>query len=423
MADRLECRLYLLVIIALATTAAAGLIVDGPQKTFSDFILLQTSGARLINDFTVTGIGGAFLNAASVACIGLLLVRFSDVRLGGPTLAAVFTMWGFGFFGKSPVNILPIIAGVWIVSRMVGKSLGSYSLVALFGTALGPVVTYVMFEMPISPAIAIPLGVACGILVGMLLPAIASALLQFHQGYNLYNIGFACGFLGLFLSSLLEATGTSRPLGLVWNTTPHPLLQAVIPALSFLLIGAGFLVCKKSPKDIVEEVLQLQKLSGRLPTDMFDIANTASPLINMGALGLAAWLFVVLVGGPFNGPVLGAMLTVMGFGAFGKTLRNTWPIVAGVCLAAWLFGKQLSAPGPLLASLFSTTLAPIAGRFGIKAGMVAGALHLLLVETTAQWHGGLDLYNNGFAGGLTATLVIIVMHWFQNNRTKEDFEQ
>ncbi|HKK49833.1 MAG TPA: DUF1576 domain-containing protein [Alkalispirochaeta sp.] len=27
------------------------------------------------------------------------------------------------------------------------------------------------------------------------------------------------------------------------------------------------------------------------------------------------------------------------------------------------------------------------------------------------WHGGLALYNNGFAGGLTATLVASVMEW------------
>lgn len=156
---------------------------------------------------------------------------------------------------------------------------------------------------------------------------------------------------------------------------------------------------------------------------MFDITDTAAPLVNMGILGLAASAFVALVGGPFNGPVSGAILTVIGFGAFGKSLRNTWPIVAGVVLASSIFGKQLSAPGPLLASLFCTTLAPIAGRFGIKAGIAAGAIHFMLVETTADWHGGLDLYNNGFAGGLTATLVIIVIHWFRTNMTKEDFTQ
>jgi len=45
------------------------------------------------------------------------------------------------------------------------------------------------------------------------------------------------------------------------------------------------------------------------------------------------------------------------------------------------------------------------------------------VETTAAWHGGLDLYNNGFAGGLTATLIIAVLQWYSTNRPKEDFDR
>lgn len=183
MVDRLECRLYRLVAVLLATSFIAGLLSDGPQKAFADFLSIQISGARLINDFTSIGIGGALLNASSVAAIGLLLVRFADVRFGSPTLAAVFTMWGFGFFGKTPLNILPIMAGVWMVSVLIRKTLGSYSLVALFGTALGPLVTFIIFETSMPLPFSIPVGILCGIVTGMLLPAIASALLQFHQGF------------------------------------------------------------------------------------------------------------------------------------------------------------------------------------------------------------------------------------------------
>jgi fructose-specific phosphotransferase system IIC component len=92
-------------------------------------------------------------------------------------------------------------------------------------------------------------------------------------------------------------------------------------------------------------------------------------------------------------------------------------------LATVVFGKELSAPGPVLAALFCTTLAPIAGQFGIIAGIIAGFVHLFMVETTAAWHGGLDLYNNGFAGGLTASLIIAVLQWYKTNRPMEDFER
>ncbi|HDQ14008.1 MAG TPA: DUF1576 domain-containing protein, partial [Sediminispirochaeta sp.] len=66
--------------------------------------------------------------------------------------------------------------------------------------------------------------------------------------------------------------------------------------------------------------------------------------------------------------------------------------------------------------LFGTTLAPLAGEFGVIVGFVAGFTHLLMVERTAAWHGGFDLYNNGFAGGLTATFFLAIIEWFNSNK-------
>ena len=111
----------------------------------------------------------------------------------------------------------------------------------------------------------------------------------------------------------------------------------------------------------------------------------------------------------------------MGFGSFGKSMKNSYPLVVGVIIATLLFGKSLNAPGPMLAALFSTTLAPIAGQFGPIIGIIAGIIHLTVVESSAVWHGGFDLYNNGFAGGLSATLVISIIHWYQSNKKDEDF--
>jgi hypothetical protein len=49
-------------------------------------------------------------------------------------------------------------------------------------------------------------------------------------------------------------------------------------------------------------------------------------------------------------------------------------------------------------------------------GIAAGFVHLSLVERSAAWHGGLDLYNNGFAGGLTATLFVAIIQWLKATR-------
>jgi len=79
------------------------------------------------------------------------------------------------------------------------------------------------------------------------------------------------------------------------------------------------------------------------------------------------------------------------------------------------FGHELSAPGVILAALFGTTLAPLAGEFGVAFGVIAGFLHLVIVLRSGAWHAGIGLYNNGFAGGLTATLLVAVIEWYRAN--------
>ncbi|HPC38243.1 MAG TPA: DUF1576 domain-containing protein, partial [Exilispira sp.] len=100
--------------------------------------------------------------------------------------------------------------------------------------------------------------------------------------------------------------------------------------------------------------------------------------------------------------------------AFGKNLRNSIPVVIGVILTALLLQIELNSPSIILATLFSTTLAPIAGTFGVIAGLIAGSLHLILVQFTAGWVGGINLYNNGFAGGLVATFLVAIIDWLEN---------
>ncbi|HCS35283.1 MAG TPA: DUF1576 domain-containing protein [Sphaerochaeta sp.] len=422
MVEKSERIRYVSLAIILVLTALAGILSDGPATSFGDFLTIQSSGARLIQDFTAIGIGGAMVNAALVGLLGLGVVYFSSVTLAGPTIAGIFTILGFGFFGKTPLNCIPIMAGVWASARFAGKTMGSYSLIALFGTALGPLVTYIMFEIGLPLPFSIPLGILGGFVAGAILPAVAGSMLQLHQGYNLYNIGFTCGFLGLFASSALRAADSMEDISIVWNTTSHGTLVFLIPAISAALCFLGAISPPVGAKRLYLDIRKLQTLSGRLPTDYFDAVDSGAPWFNMGLLGFCSALFIAVVGAPFNGPVLGGILTVIGFGAFGKSLRNCWPVVLGVCLAVVVFGKDITSPGPILAVLFVTTLAPIAGEFGILAGVAAGFIHLFMVESTAAWHGGLDLYNNGFAGGLTATLVIAILHWYRTNRTKEDFK-
>ncbi len=395
---------------------ATAVLVDGFREAFGGFVALQIHPARLIHDFIeVRGIGAALINGALVGLIGLALVLLNRVSLSGPTYAAILTLIGFGFFGKTPVNIVPIFIGVYLAAKYVGKSFREYIIIALFGSALGPLVSTIAFELGLPYAAALILAAAGGIATGFLLPALAVSMLHLHQGYNLYNIGLTCGFFGLFAASLLRAGGHTFQAALNWYGEFSFVLSLLVPVCAIVLIVTGLLIGKKAA---FADFLAIQKHTGRLPSDFMDMESIGGALINSGIIGLLFSGYVFIIGADFNGPVIGGLFTIMGFAAFGTHVKNSWPVAAGVVSSTLLFGMPLTAPGPVLALIFGTTLSPIAGQFGPLIGFIAGFIHLIMVSFTGSWHGAMNLYNNGFAGGLTATLLIAIIQWYKNNKAE-----
>ena len=377
------------------------------------FLDLQLMPARLISDFIeLRGIGAAFMNAALVALLALVIILATGVSLSGVTFATVFTVLGFGLFGKTPLNVLPIFLGVFLSSKIAKRSFKEYLVIALFGTALGPFVSFVAFEIGLSLTYSLLFAFGAGTIVGLLLPALAVSMLNMHQGYNLYNIGMTCGFLGIFLASLFKIRGIEYAKLSAWYSESHPLLMFILPALSVILIIAGLAIDKKLT---LKNWIIILKVPGQLPSDFFSISSLGSGFFNAGLMGLLGSGFVYFTGSHFNGPVLGGVLTIMGFGAFGTHPKNSIPVMTGVILCAFCFGQQLNSPGVILAIIFSTTLGPISGQFGFPVGLIAGFIHMVMVSQTGTWHGAMNLYNNGFAGGLTATFLVAILHWLSNN--------
>ena len=72
----------------------------------------------------------------------------------------------------------------------------------------------------------------------------------------------------------------------------------------------------------------------------------------------------------------------------------------------------------MLALLFSTTLAPVAGEFGVVAGIVAGYLHSSVVLNVGIVYGGMNLYNNGYAGGIVAIFMVPVIQSVMDRRAR-----
>ena len=91
----------------------------------------------------------------------------------------------------------------------------------------------------------------------------------------------------------------------------------------------------------------------------------------------------------------------------------------GSVLSAILNISGTTSASNTLAILFSTCLAPIAGQFGWRWGIVAGFLHVAMIPSIGGLHAGLNLYNNGFGAGFVALILVPVITAFKKDGEAE----
>jgi len=169
----------------------------------------------------------------------------------------------------------------------------------------------------------------------------------------------------------------------------------------------------------IQQLIRLWSRSGRLVSDFIASDGFSVVLVNMGLLGVLATSYVLVVGGELNGPILGGIFTIIGFGAFGKHPLNTMPILLGVFLAATLHVFDTHSTSALLAALFGTTLAPLTGAYGWAVGIIAGFLHMSMVMNIGYLHGGMNLYNNGFSGGFIAATLVPLLEALKERKERD----
>jgi len=386
---------------------AAGLIWDGPDTVISGIRRILSMPDLLITDYVmVGGPGAALVNSGFVTLISIALLYCSKSPPTAYTVVVVGLMSGFSLFGKNFVNILPILLGGWLYSLVKNEPFSSYSSVTLMSTALSPIVSYIAHDggyASVGPAIA------AGVLIGFVIPPLSSYTFKLQSGMNLYNVGFACGILGMILVPVMISSGKQLKTVLYWATGYNLPFGIMIAALCVLLIAAGLFFSGKPVWAVWAGYRRLLHTSGRAPSDYLRLFGGGTVMLNMGINGLIGTAYILIIGGDLNGPTLAGILCVMGFSAFGKHMRNIVPIMLGVVLGGVIMPWSLSDPSLQIAGLFCTTLAPIAGFFGWPYGILAGFLHSSVVLTTGSTLAGMNLYNNGFSGGLVAMVLYPVI--------------
>lgn len=391
-------------------------IFNTPSEITVGNLIILKSPCNLITDyFRIANIGAALFNASIMVFISIALLLICHVNVNGSYIAAIFIVAGFSLFGKNIYNSLPIILGVFIYAKIHKKKFKDFLLHAFFGTALGPLVSEITFNLNLPLHSGIILAVLSGILTGLILPPLSEHFKDFHKGFSLYNIGFTCGIIGTFFIALLR--GFNIEINTVYLISEGYNKPFVF--MLFILFGCMF-ICG----------LHLNKWSLRgyfILFNNYDINNKDYCLrfglgltfINMSFLGFISVLYVLLLGGQLNGPVIGGILTVVGFGAYGKNPKNITPILIGVYLSSFLTSETVDSTTILLAALFGTTLAPVSQVYGPIFGIIAGAIHASMVLNISYMHAGMNLYNNGFSGGfVAATLVPIIDAFLPNIKNK-----
>jgi len=389
-----------------ASFVVFGFLVDTPAEILQGLIAICTSRDTLLTDyFGVGGIGAGCVNAGLLTLSACLVYQKSGAKIGAAAVACLFLVLGFGLFGKNLLNIWFIVIGVWLYARFRREPFATHINTAFFGAALAPIFSEILFSTALPLSTSLPLALGTSLLIGFVLPPAAAQLFKAHEGFSLYNMGFTAGIVGLLVVALYKSYGFVPDPVFIWTTGNNALLASFLLFFFIAMIATGFWFDRTA----LSGLKTILGASGQSPSDFIALAGFGPALVNMALAGSIGMAYILAIGGDLNGPVIGAILTIVGFAAYGKHPRNILPIMLGVFLGSLAKPWNIDDPSILLAALFGTTLAPIAGRFGWHWGIVAGFLHSSVALTVGPVHAGLNLYNNGFAAGLVAAVLVPVI--------------
>ncbi len=411
--DRRDRALLALIALTALGFVAFGFVMDSPQRIARGIGRILTAQDMLITDFTgVGGIGAAFVHAGILTLVACAAFALTGATVDGAAVGCLYMVLGFALFGKSLLNVWPILIGVALYARFRGEPLRDYVTTAFFATALAPVGSEIAFNSALTRPVSLPLGFAVGVLIGFCIPPVARRLFHAHNGFTLYNMGFVAGVLGAVVIAVCTSYGLTAPPPMRWTTGHDVALLILIGLVVVALVVTAFLFDGTPWRGL----RSLCRRTGQAPSDYLTSDGPGPTLLNMAAMGVIGTGFLLAIGADVTAPAVGGVLSMIGFGACGKHACNAVPVMLGVVLAAVVKPFGLADPGVIWPLLFGTALAPLAGRFGWHWGVLAGFLHLSVAQVSGGLTAGLNLYGNGFAAGLVAAVLSAIALMFVEKR-------
>ena len=88
--------------------------------------------------------------------------------------------------------------------------------------------------------IRLPLSILTSLLIGFILVPVAGQLFKAHMGFNLYNMGFTAGVVGILIVAMYKSYGFGPKPVMAWTTGNNVLLGSFLSATLASMILAGF---------------------------------------------------------------------------------------------------------------------------------------------------------------------------------------
>ena len=400
-----------LFLMGLGLSAAMALsALAFPGDLAGSYMKVLTDPAILLTDFSyVGGIGAAFLNAGLMGLLASAFV-YASGQYTGLSFAAVTMCAGFAFFGKTPITGIIIISGTIIRNYVMRKRPFEDITTALFGTCMGPMVSYMAYSTPGGW----PVAALAGLIAGFLIPEMASVTKRVYKNLNLYNTAFACTMITTVAAEVLRGLGF--PLdACAGPTVNYPSWVYAALAAFFALAGTAGLLFGKPSIDGLKRIFSC-RCEG---ADYLETGGIGGALLNFSLVGfilvLVPWL---VLKAPLTGPLFGTIIAVSGWAASAKKPSAMAPLIAGYVIAFLISSYELT-PAIAMGALFVTGLCPLSDRLGPQYGLLAGFLHLFVVTRCSSIHGGLMLYNNGLSAGIVAIAMLALYRTLQPLKSKE----
>ncbi len=413
------------------------------ESILYDLFHIFTMPCPLVTDYFLVGsLPSAFLNAGLCGTFFTLIMYFSRLEADSSTLAGYILVIAHCFYGLNLLNMLPPVIGIIIYCAVRKQSFKDNFTIAMFSTAFGPFVSEFLFRYTLGESfshdevhvtiLGVILALAACVALGFIIPALLPAARRLHKGYNLYNAGVAFGFIGFFLNALMyNIAGVDKPDGITHvneaysaysNSYTAFISIYLVLAFSLLIIAGLWLNGWK-----FGSYKQLLKESGH-ETDLLKNHSSGTVMINIGIYGIMIFIYMLTVteltdGAGYTGATLGVTFAAITFAAVGQHPGNVWPILAGYgilfalvggihCLTGSDLPWTLSTQCFINGVAFATGLCPISGKFGKKAGILAGITAAIISSSTSALHGGYVLYNGGFTAGLAAIVLVPIIEFY-----------